>query len=145
MTIETNPGPKPVKCPICLCTINDRKETSVWCVYGGWVHLTCPNLVSEKQIHKDFMCEKCSWCGLNRETHTTTCAEPHAHANENLASAAAPQERDATAYSDISETADEDLALAAAPQKQIAPTVTTATTNLGKTSFAERLFGLYRL
>ena len=117
LTIETNPGPKRVICPVCLCSINDRKEVSVWCIYGGWVHLKCTELENANQRHADFHCAKCSWCSSNCETRATTCPEPSAPANEDLAAAAAPQRQSAHDGSDISGIAEEELAVAAAPPK----------------------------
>ena len=60
-TIEKNPGP-PVKCPTCKKIIKDRSEYSVWCAFGGWVHLRCTRLKSTAEYREGFECELCSWC-----------------------------------------------------------------------------------
>ena len=60
-TIEKNPGP-PVKCPTCKKNINDRSQYSVWCAFGGWVHLRCTRLKSTAEYREGFECELCSWC-----------------------------------------------------------------------------------
>ena len=60
--VEVNPGPKRVVCPVCCNTINDKRETSVWCHLGGWVHLKCTPLKSEKDHSIEFVCSRCSWC-----------------------------------------------------------------------------------
>ena len=150
ITIETNPGPKPVVCPICMRSINDRKEirrplntgifsalskksrgaeirnhylihgqmrptnwavvpqivtnrkrlmkiwqnlqkkrntdyhfsalhnemwvretTSVWRIYGGWVHWNCTKLEIAKKRHADFL----------RTFSTTVWRKPHVRAD----------------------------------------------------------------
>ena len=61
-TVEKNPGPRAVICPTCDLKIIDRKEASVWCSYGGWVHLRCTRLKSTAEYHTDFECGHCTWC-----------------------------------------------------------------------------------
>ena len=61
--IEVNPGPKRYVCPVCWECIIDKTKSSLWCHYGGWVHLRCTELQSARQWRKnEFYCKKCKWC-----------------------------------------------------------------------------------
>ena len=64
--VEVNPGPG-VECPTCRNEINDKRESSVFCNLGGWVHLKCTTLksvVSYQRLVKegDFFCLRCRYC-----------------------------------------------------------------------------------
>ena len=64
--VEVNPGPG-VECPTCRNEINDKRESSVFCNLGGWVHLKCTTLksvVSYQRLVKegDFLCLRCRYC-----------------------------------------------------------------------------------
>ena len=60
-----NSGPKRVGCAICNAAIHDRKETSVRCHLGGWVHLKCSTLQSEREYDSEFVRQRCKWRSKN--------------------------------------------------------------------------------
>ena len=60
--IEPNPGPldEPIACAI--CSSNKWNTAGIWCGRGGWVHVKCTNLTSDRQWSPSFDCHRCSWC-----------------------------------------------------------------------------------
>ena len=60
--VERNPGPETYVCPICGKEIKDRRQISVWCHLGGYVHMKCTSLRSIKGYSDEFVCDRCSWC-----------------------------------------------------------------------------------
>ena len=60
--LERNPGPETYLCPICGKEIKDRRQISVWCHLGGYVHMKCTSLRSIKGYSDEFVCDRCSWC-----------------------------------------------------------------------------------
>ena len=50
------------ECAICKQSIIDRRETSVWCHAGGYIHLRCSSLKSSRHWNSLFTCRKCDWC-----------------------------------------------------------------------------------
>jgi len=60
--IEPNPGPldEPIACSI--CSSNKWNTAGVWCGRGGWVHVKCTNLTSDRQWSPSFDCHRCFWC-----------------------------------------------------------------------------------
>ena len=97
--VEVNTGPKRVICPVCCKTINDKRETSVWCLLGGWVHLKCTPLKSEKDHCNEFVCSRCSWCKTSPDLTCPT--EGHGRGGEHHAARARMRDDRCEASSDL--------------------------------------------